>query len=71
MSNPKISLYESEPRLYQIVIDTDDLDRARSHMNTNSSWAYTDSFLTEIDGQIKSVFDIDNNGQKCTLFDFI
>jgi len=71
MSNPKISLYESEPCVYQIVIDIDDLDRARSHMNTNSSWNYTDSFLTEINGQIKSVFDIDNNGEKCSLIDFI
>ena len=68
---PNITLYESQPQTYQIVIDTDDLNLARDYMENNSDWLFSSSFLTEIDGQIKSVFDIENDGQIVKINDFI
>ena len=65
-----ITLYESQPRVYQIVIDTSDLESARDYMNHNSDWIYSDSFLTTIDGSIKSVFNIENDDQIVKISDF-
>jgi hypothetical protein len=71
MSNPKISLYESQSREYQVVIDTDDLDNAARYMNVHSAWVYSDAFLAEVDGEMKSVFNIENDGCKVAIEDFI
>ena len=66
-----MTLYESQPNVYQLVIHTDDIDYAVQHMNTNSSWLFSDAFLAEVDGSIKSVFNIENDGQPVKINDFI